>query len=218
MARFIRGPNPIWFEFNQTGQIFDDTYYAFFLTNTLPYLPQAVFQDPTGMIPWSNPLEFSPNGGLPTNLYFDDTLVYRIEFREGPDQTYPLIGNPVENYVPGQESSIESDDLVTASNLITNGQFADIDFVSPLTITTAGTYDIAPGWSLVLTGTGTTTVTQGENAGDAGIQGNPPYYLTFNNNGWTSAQLIQKFSNNGAIFSGGAIAVAFTANATNNAE
>ena len=211
---FIRGPNPIWFMNNLTGAPLDDTYYAFFLTNDLPYVPQAVYQDPDGLIPWSDPIEFQPSAGLPNNLYFDPTLVYRIEIRQGPDQTYPLIWL-IENYTLSSEA--ESGGVIaltTTSNIITNPQFADIDFVSPLVITTAGTYDIAPGWQLVLTGTGTTTVTQVANSGDSNIEGNPPYYITFANSGWSTAQLIQTFTNNGAIFAGGAIAVSFLAAAT----
>src|SRR5258708_21472903 len=102
---FVRGANPIWSEFNLTGQIFDDIYYVFFLMNALPYDPQAVFKDPNGMNPWSDPIQFQPNGTLPDNIYGDPTEVYRIEFRQGPNQTFPLIGNPIENYVFGSGGS-----------------------------------------------------------------------------------------------------------------
>ena len=47
---------------------------------------------------------------------------------------------------------------------------------------------------------------------------NPPYYLDINNSGWTSAVLRQRLENNGAIFGGGAIAVALTAASVSNAE
>ena len=79
---FSRGENPIWFFNNLTGQPVDDTYYAFFLTNDLPYIPQMVYQDPNGLFPWSNPIEFQPSAGLPNNIYFSDA-VYRIEIRQG---------------------------------------------------------------------------------------------------------------------------------------
>jgi hypothetical protein len=218
---FVRGIPPIWFEFNLTGQIFDDTYYAFFLTNTLPYLPQAVFQDPNGLIPWPNPIEFSPNGGLSNNLYFNPAEVYRIEFREGPDDTYPLIGNPIQNYIPGSGSgtSVINDALVTAPNVITDPQFSDVLFSTPsVTFTTAGTYNIAPGWQLLLVGTGSAIVTQTLNPGSSLTPGNPPTFITIATSGsWTNVQLIQTFANNGALFSGGAIAIAFTAEANGSA-
>ena len=217
---FVRGPNPIWFFDDLVGQPFDDTYFAFFLTNDLPYVPQAVYQDPNGQIPWSNPIEFQPSSGLPNNLYFNPSLVYRIEMRQGPDQTYPLIWL-IQNYVVGTGSGGgggNSDVLITASNLITNPQFADVLFTSPYTISAPGTYDIAIGWQLVVVGTGTTTLTQETNTGDEHIVGNPPYALTIASSGQTSVQLIQTFSNNGAIFSGGAVAVAFTAVATSSTQ
>jgi len=219
MTSYIRGANPIWYMVDQIGRPLNDQYYAFFLTNTLPYLPQNVYQDPNGMIPWSNPIQFYANGTLPDNLYFDDTLVYRIEIRKGPTQADPLIGNPIQNYSPGNaESTPSSTLLLTAPSLVTNPQFADISFTSPFVYTqgSSSTYtlSIAPGWNLVLTGAGTTTITQTANPGDSDISTNPPYYLTIANSGWTTATLQQTFSNNGAIFSGGAIAISFLAFAT----
>lgn len=221
---YIRGPNPIWFFNNLTGQILDDTYYAFFLTNDLPYIPQAVYQDPNGISPWADPIEFQPSGGLPNNLYFNPTEVYRIEIRQGPDQTSPLIWL-VQNYVPGEGGSggsTVSDQLTVAQNLITDPNFSDVYFTGTTTFTQAspGTYtvNVAPGWQLVLTGSGTTILTQGTFAGDSNTFGNPPYYLGVNNTGWTSAVLVQTLSNNGAIFANGAIAVAFTAQAVTTGQ
>jgi hypothetical protein len=211
---FIRGFNPIWFFNNLTGSPVDPTYYAFFLTNTLPYIPQAVYQDPNGTNPWSDPIEFQASAGLPDNIYFNPALVYRIEIRQGPTQSDPLI-YLIQNYTLSEESQGQSDiALTTNPNMITNPQFADIYFSSPFTITTSGTYNIAPGWDLITTGIGSTTVSQVPNAGNSDTQGNPPYYLTFSSNGWTSVQLQQRFNNNGAIFGGGAIAVAITGFAT----
>lgn len=221
---FVRGANPIWFFDDLVGSPFDDTYYAFFLTNDLPYVPQAVYQDPNGTIPWSNPVEFQPSSGLPNNLYFNPEFTYRIEMRQGPTQSDPLI-YLIENYVPGSAggSSGITDELQVADNLITNPQFYDVYFSTPsytFTKTSSGTYTlpIGPGWNLVLVGSGTVVVTQGVNAGSAQTTQSPPYfpyYLTINSSGsWTSVQLIQTFANNGAIFNGGAIGLSFAANAT----
>lgn len=214
---FVRGSNPIWFFSNLTGQPFDDTYYVFFLTNDFPYVPKNVYQDPNGTIPWSNPIEFQPSSGLPNNIYGDPDVPYRLEFRNGPTQSDPLI-YLVQNYFfsgSGSSSETISDSLLTSNNMITNPNFSDINFVSPLTITTSGRHNIAPGWDLVITGSGgTTTVTQTTSAGNSGVIGNPPYFLTFASVGWTSVQLVQRFSNNGAIFGAGAVAIAFTAYST----
>lgn len=220
MTTYIRGPNPIWFMANLTGQPLDDTYWAFFLTNDLPYVPQNVYQDPNGISAWPDPLEFQPSSGLPNNLYFDPSLTYRIEIRQGNTQSDALIWL-VQNYMASDNSSgTNTDTLLTAENMLTNPQFADIYFNSPLTITTAGTYDIAPGWQLVLAGSGTvsTTITQILTAGDQNISGNPAYALEFNNSGWSSAKLIQKLSNNGALYRGGAIGAAMSAYATSSSK
>jgi hypothetical protein len=223
MTTFVRAANPIWWLPDLTGVSLNDEYYAFFLTNTLPYIPQAVYQDPAGATQWSNPIQFSPAGTLPDNLYFDPTLVYRIEVRHGDTQADALIWE-INNFVPGSDggSSIIVDELTVAANLITNPQFADITFQSPFTYTniTPGTYtlDIAPDWQLVLTGTGTTVLAQVAIAGSSNLAGNPPYYLDINNTGWTSAILRQRLENNGALFANGAIAVALTAAAVTTPE
>jgi hypothetical protein len=223
MTTFVRAANPIWWLPDLTGVSLNDEYYAFFLTNTFPYVPQAVYQDSAGANPWPSPLEFSPAGTLPDNLYFDPTLVYRIEVRHGNTQADALIWE-INNFVPGEGggSSVVIDELTVAANLITNPQFADIDFQSPYTFTTVtpGTYtiDVGPGWELVLSGTGTTVLTQTAIAGSSNLAGNPPYFLDINNNGWTTAILRQRLENNGALFANGAIAVALTAAAVTTPE
>ncbi len=213
---FVRGANPIWYFVNLVGIQLDDTYYAFFLTNTLPYLPQNVYMDNQGQTVWTGDiLQFLPNGTLPDNLYFDPTLVYRIEIRQGPTQNDPLIYE-INNYVPccsdsGGGGGGSSGQFVNAQNQITNSQFSTINFVSPFTITVAGTYNIAPGWQLVLTGIGSTTITQLVFHGTDQIPNNPPFALRFNNAGWTTAYLIQTFSNNGSIWNGGGVSMSFLA-------
>lgn len=209
MANFIRGANPIWYFVDLVGNQLNDQFYISFLTNTFPYLPQPVFQDVNGTIPWANPLEFFPNGTLPDNLYFNEDLVYRLEIRQGPTQSDPLIYE-INNYTVGTGGTPtpESLDVKAASNQVSNPQFAQINFTSPVTITTAGTYNIAPGWNLVLTGSGSTTVTQLILSGttDGALIGSPPFALEISNSGWSTATLEQVFNNNGALWSNGAIA------------
>jgi hypothetical protein len=58
------------------------------------------------------------------------------------------------------------------------------------------------------------TVNQFTNDGNSHVSTNspyPPYYLSFSDSSWDSVQLVQRFNNNGAIFEGGASAIAFTA-------
>src|SRR5882672_840090 len=103
---FVRSENPIWAFVDNTGIPLNDNYYVFFLSNDLPYIPVPVYQDPQGITPWADPLQLSPAGTLPDNLYFDtvDALgnqqVYRIEIRRGNSQSDPLAWPPIENYIP----------------------------------------------------------------------------------------------------------------------
>ncbi len=220
---FVRAANPIWYMVDHIGQPLNDEYYAFFLTNDLPYIPQLVTHDPEGLIPWSGDIvQFQPSGTLPNNLYFDPSLTYRIEVRHGNTQADELIWE-INNFIPGDGNSINNvNDFSDGENMITNPQFEEIGAVT--VFATAGTYPIAPGWDLVLTGVGgTTTISQLQISGlDASgstppvIVGNPPYALTINQSGWSSCILRQRFNENGAIFCNGAIAMNITARATTN--
>jgi len=208
---FVRAANPVWYFVDLVGLGLNDEYYAFFLTNTLPYLPQPVYRDPQGLTAWPDPLEFFPNGTLPDNLYFDPTLVYRIEIRHGDSQTDPLIYE-INNFVPGGGTSPDNQlEIFGNENEVSNSQFSEINFVSPLTISVAGTYSIAPGWDLVLTGSGTTTVSQLILTGDALQPTNPPFALRIANSGWSGADLVQRFNGNGALWAGGAVTMSVLA-------
>lgn len=214
----VRAPNPVWYFVNNLGIQLDDTYFAFFLQNIFPFLPQPVYQDNQGLHAWTQPVQFLMNGTLPNNLYFPPNLVYKIQIRQGNTMDAPLIYE-IDNFIPGSASVIPPIEVTSApENQITNPQFALTNFVSPLTITTAGTYSVAPGWNLVLTGSGSTTVSQviisgSESTADF-IPGNPPFALEINNSGWTTATLEQKFIDNGAIWANGAVSTTLLALAT----
>lgn len=215
----VRAPNPVWYFVNNLGIQLDDTYFAFFLQNIFPFLPQPVYQDNQGLHAWTQPVQFLMNGTLPNNLYFPPNLVYKIQIRQGNTMDAPLIYE-IDNFIPGSASVIPPIEVTSApENQITNPQFALTNFVSPLTITTAGTYSVAPGWNLVLTGSGSTTVSQviisGSESSTDAIAGNPPFALEINNSVWTSAILEQKFINNGAIWANGAVSTSLLALATN---
>jgi hypothetical protein len=224
MSLYIRGCNPIWLFVDLVGQILDDTYYISFLENTVPYMPQSIFQDPDGTIPWANPLEFYPNGTLPDNMYFNEDLVYRLEIRKGPLQSDPLI-YVINNYMVGTGGGMTPTnlDILTADNQISNPQFSVVNFVTPpggsspqVTFSTAGTYNIAPGWQLVLVGTGTCTVTQLILSGSQNFIDNPPYALQVTSSTFSSCQLIQTLKMNGAIWSLGAVGMSVLINAVVN--
>lgn len=211
MATFVRGANPIWFEVDLTANAFDDTFYLFVLQNDLPYLPAVVYHDPEGNIPWTNPIRFLANGTLPIDIYFDPDVVYRLEFRHGNTQADPLI-YLVENYVAsGGGSTPSGDTSVVTDNQITNAQFSIINFVSPFTLTSVTDPDpieLAPGWSLVLEGTGSVTLTRVALSDSASTVNptNAPYALRITLSGtFTTQYLAQRFNQNGNLWSSGAL-------------
>ena len=210
---FVRSSNPIWWLPDLTGEPLNDEYYMFILDNESPYVPIPIFQDPGATTPWVDPIQFLANGTLPDNMYWDPDQTYRLQVRHGNSQSDALIYD-ILNYVPNGSGGVPTPnaDLAT-DNQITNSQFQAINFVSPLSITTSGTYNIAPGWNLVLTGTGTATVTQVISTSNQNTPVNPvpPYALQFALAGWTTAVLQQRFNNLGAIFSNNFISMQVTA-------
>lgn len=225
MPNFVRSANPIWFFVDLFGQPLNDEYWISFLTNTMPYTAQPVFQDNQGMTPWSDPLQFYPNGTLPDNLYFEDDLVYRLEVRHGPLQSDPLI-YAINNFIPDNGGGT-SNSSSSQENQITNPQFINVDFtIQPsvdavnksLSIKTAGTYQIGPDWFLTLTGSGTATVSQIIYSGDQNTTSDPtpPYSLKINTNGWTTAVLYQRFNDVGAIWSNTFISMSILARSDND--
>jgi hypothetical protein len=189
------------------------------LTNTIPYIPQAVFHDVNGLVPWTDPVRFLPNGTLPVDIYWDDTQVYRLEFRKNdglspPSQADALIYF-VDNYIPnGANSMIPTGAGIISGNEITNPQFSLVNFNEPLTITGTNppSIEIAPGWFLDLNGTGSITITQLALNTAPGNPTNAPYALSFNSNGWTNPPILrQRFAQNGMNWQNKTVASSVTA-------
>lgn len=200
---YIRGSNPVWSFVDLQGNQLDDTYYFFILYNTLPYIEAPAWQDPSGSIAWSNPIQFLANGTLPIDIFFDTDIVYRLEVRHGNTQDDPLI-YLIENYSPGEGSGDISVDLST-SNQITNPQFSLISFSAPYTQTGAAAQDIevAPGWQLSLLGSGNVTLDIEPLNDDAATVNptNAPYALRITTSGsWSSVILKQRFNQNGMLW------------------
>lgn len=213
---YFRSYNPIWDFRSLTGLPLDDTSWAYFLTNDIPYIPQNVYHTPNG-IPWNNPVQLSAAGTL-QNIFFDPSLVYRIEIRTNvgnltpPSQSDALVWL-IEDYVPdgsGGNTPITSATIAT-SNQITNPQFVDIDFTSPLSASGVGdtTIKIGDGWDLVLTGTNSNyTITRNSLTSDSNCVTNAPYSLELNLSGWDSAYLIQRMQS-GTLFTSSATTTRF---------
>lgn len=217
---YTRSYNPIWDFRSLTGLPLDDTSWAYFLENDIPYLPQTVYQNENGT-PWPSPVQLSAAGTL-QNIFFDPTKVYRIEIRTNLDNlTPPTQADPlvwlIEDYVPsgGSINPPITTGAIVASNQITNAQFSLINFASPLTLTnqTDQTISIAPGWDLVLTGTAA-DITLTRLALTSDTTPNPtnaPYALELNLTGWTTAYLRQRFEQNGILWAGKNVTGSLTA-------
>ena len=218
MSIGIRGINPIWFEVDLTGLPFDDNFWLYVLENTIPYIPTPVYHDVDLSIPWTDPIQFLANGTLPVDIFWNPNLVYRLEFRKNngidpPSQADALIYE-VNDYVPGTGGSTPITAVAfPTGNQITNPQFALTNFVSPLTTTTAGTYEVAPGWFLDLVGTGTATIEQVPFTSISSNPTNAPYALHLVLSGWTADSVVlrQRFQQNGILWSGKVVAASVTA-------
>lgn len=220
MALGIRGANPIWSEVDLQGNLFDDTFWMFVLQNTIPYIPAKVYHDPDLNTEWANPVRFLGNGTLPNDIYFESDVVYRLEFRQhiGPGpatQADPLIYE-VNNYVAGSGGSTPVDTVAFASsNQVTNPQFALTNFTSPYTVsgTNPDPVDIAPGWTLLLAGTGTAVITKVPLNNANANPSNAPYALRLTLNGWTNDSVIlrQRFQQNGMLWANKIVSSAITA-------
>ena len=220
MALGIRGANPIWSEVDLQGKLFDDTFYLFVLENTIPYIPADVYHDPDFNQIWDNPIRFLANGTLPVDIFFESDKVYRLEFRQHigsgmPTQQDPLIYE-VNNYVAGTGGSTPVDTVAFASsNQVTNPQFALMNVQNPVTIadTNPDPFDIAPGWFLLLGGTGTITITQVPLNNSNINPSNAPYALRLTMNGWTtgSVKLRQRFFQNGMLWANKIVSTTVTA-------
>jgi hypothetical protein len=214
----IRGSNPVWANFDLQGLIFDDSFYLWVLQNEFPYLPSdQVFFDVNGDTPASIPIQYRANGTLP-DVFFTPGFIYRLEFRKN-DGTCPVSQDDaliylIENYRPEGSGPGPTPGLsINSDNLITNPQFPLVSFESPTTFTAIEdeTLNIAPGWDVVVVGTGNLTLTQQALTSADEVPTNAPYGLLVQTTGFTSAYLRQRFNENGTIWSSAAVAVSITA-------
>ena len=221
----IRGANPIWVLVNLWGKLFDDTYWMWVLDNDIPYLPVPVFHDPDLSVAWDNPIQFLANGTLPNDIFFEPNTTYRLEFRQHiglgiPTQSDPLI-YLVEDYMPGAGGGSPFDTIATiSSNQITNPQFALYNLSAPFTFTgnaadlpIPNKIEVAPGWFLNLSGTGTVTIAQVPLNNSEANPSNAPYALHITASGWTANSLFlsQRFFQNGMLWANQYVSGAITA-------
>jgi hypothetical protein len=211
----VRGSNPVWFEVDLTAHAFDDTYWLFVLENVFPYIPStSVWHNADGTNPWNNPIQFLGNGTLPIDIFFDSTETYRLEFRQGQTQEDPLIYE-VDNYRPGGTGITPISTVAFASsNQVTNPQFSIVNFSVPYTVSGSDLeIDVAPGWTLILPGTGTAVIEQVAFDDTNTNPSNAPYALHLTLTGWTDDEVVlrQRFEQNGMLWANKIVSSTLTA-------
>lgn len=216
MALCVRGFNPVWLFVDLQGNVLDDRYYMFVLENTIPYIPAVVYHYPDFTGPWTQPIRFLGNGTLPTDIFFDNSQLYRLEIRMGPTQSAPLI-YVINDYSPGGSGSNPPTPTVTfsSSNQITNPQFSLVSFsgIFSLTGTTnPAPIEVGPGWFLELIGTGNVELEQVSLNDLNENPSNAPYLLRIKVSGWSDngVTLRQRLQQNGMLWANKIVSSAIT--------
>lgn len=120
------------------------------------------------------------------------------------------------------QSTSPSDVFESSLNLFTNPQFSIVNFVNTvgqtyyeITVSGAGSVEIAPGWSISYAGTGSLKLSQGLFSSD--VSTNPSYYLQIDSDaGVTPIKLIQRLNYSPRVFENNYLSVAVLANCTDN--
>jgi len=120
------------------------------------------------------------------------------------------------------QSTSPTDVFESSQNLFTNPQFSIVNFVNTvgqtyyeITVSGAGSVEIAPGWSISYAGTGSLKLSQGVISSD--VTTNPSYYLQIDSDaGVTPIKLIQRLNYSPRVFENNYLSVAVLANCTDN--
>ena len=131
-----------------------------------------------------------PFTGLPTDIppSTEIQLYYIVVESSGSVPQFTVSAWPPE--VIGGSSS--ANEFIGSQNIVSNPQFAVVNFTSPTTYTVAvpSTIPIAPDWNVITTGTGSVTVTQIA-VTDPGAPGLPAFALDITSSGISTLTLSQ---------------------------
>lgn len=110
---------------------------------------------------------------------------------------------------PNVQADFGSAAATNSLNQITNSQFVDVLFSTPTTFTVSGTdtsTEIAPGWFVLTSGSGTFTVSQiAVASGTSTNSTGAPYELTIASASLTSLQLYQRITGSPLLLAGGPV-------------
>ncbi len=162
-----------------------------------------------------NPVELSSIGTFEDSLS-NPTIPYFYPFDANGDPEYyfvrvtsstdvPQFSREAVPYIPTDISPAES--AINFGNEITNPQFAEVlfdtdsaNYVYSFTAATLEAVEIAPGWEIVASGTGTVTVSQSRPVGSLNRPTNPGTLLNINSTGVSYLRLRQRIYGSPNLF------------------
>lgn len=173
-----------------------------------------------------NPVELSSIGTFEDSLA-NPVIPYFYPFDANDDPEYyfvrvtsstgvPQFTREAVPYIPTQINPAES--TVNYDNEISNPQFAQVDFdtnstnyVYNFTAASLETIQIAPNWDIVVSGTGSVTVSQSRPVGSLNRPTNPGTLLNIDSSGVSFLRLRQRIYGSPNLFGGGYISAFFVA-------
>ncbi|TAL08456.1 MAG: hypothetical protein EPO02_12765 [Nitrospirae bacterium] len=186
----------------------------------------------------SDPLQLGANGAF-VDANGNQIVIYLYPYLGSPSDVTP--SNTIDLYyvqiystqnvfqqsIAAWPAGVNTKSLFTnvaeTDNLLSNPQFSTVNFnplvPNTITLTTSPqTSNIAPGWDLVTTGTGTVTVQQVAST-DPNIPSNPPYYLNISSTGISEPIVLrQRLYNSPRLLVDGFICGYFTVASTGTSQ
>jgi microcystin-dependent protein len=180
----------------------DNTFTYAVLPNPLVLSAIGTFVDDNGnnIIPFLWPFVGSPSATPPST---DVDLYYIAVVASGGSEDSPEF--TVDAWPPEVSGgSSTSDNFISSDNVISNPQFAVINYPSPYTFTVSGTAtnQIAPDWNIITTGAGTVTINQVA-VTDTAVPGLPAFALNITSSGITALLLSQTIAMSPRILENG---------------
>jgi len=176
---YFIAPIPIW-QFTDNTGIFAVKGTLTFYRDIARDEKKDVYQDPGGLLKWSNPIILDGVGSVPKLIYYADDELYYLELRDENGQLiatfehYPIAGGGGGHIVTTE---------VDYDNQLSNGQFRFQNAKAFTVFSASSAHNIAQSWYFLKDNiTGTDEVTFEEflpGTPPAAIEANPKYYLKY---------------------------------------
>lgn len=192
----------------------DNTFTYTSLGNVLELSSIGTFIDASGnnIIPFLWPYTGLPSATPPSTIV---DLYYITVQSSGFTSQFTVSAWP-----PGVSSGSSSGtEFISSENIISNPQFAVINYPSPYTFTVSGTAtnQIAPDWNIITTGIGTVTINQVA-VTDSAAPGLPAFALNISSSGITALLLSQTIAMSPRILENGFASGTFIVESENSSS